>query len=91
MFKSYMSTSHVLAFSDLSFTCARCFGVSKQWWSDGENESHELMLAITAKAVEAEHPVAHPQSPCQFPMLSNTLSQWCFCIFFFPSFIGGKE
>lgn len=35
-------------------------------------ESHELMLAIAAKVVEAEHPVAHPHSPCQSAMLSNS-------------------
>lgn len=54
------------------FTCVRCLFVTQRWWSKGENESHELMLAIAAKVAEAEHPVAHHQSPCQSTMLSNT-------------------
>lgn len=47
--------------------------VVERGWG-GRDESNELMLAIVAKAGEAEHPVAHSRSPCQRVMLTNTSS-----------------
>lgn len=70
---SYNVTFSVLfLFCFFFLTCVRWLGVTQRWWRKGENESHELMLAIAVKAAEAEHPVARHQSPCQSAMLSNT-------------------